>query len=179
MYDRFVAAATLLLILPIGYADGIYRRLSSVGGGVLIRGKRYPYAGTVTMDQIVVDVGNDAIDAVFVVSPNSHHGQQAIRAMKAAGNKVIGIMGARNRDLLILEDEFKMDRQLKQLTGQSLSDVVTRYDETGDRTKIEGFFLNFEAGTEDAVIEGRVKPVKDAITRLLEEGREARSGVFT
>ncbi len=28
-------------------------------------------------------------------------------AMNAAGNKVIGIMGARNRDLLILEDEFQ------------------------------------------------------------------------
>jgi len=28
-------------------------------------------------------------------------------AMKAAGNKVIGIIGARNKDLLILEDEFR------------------------------------------------------------------------
>ncbi len=48
--------------VPIGYADGVYRRLSSVGGEVLIRGKRYPYAGTVTMDQILIDVGGDDIE---------------------------------------------------------------------------------------------------------------------
>lgn len=47
--------------VPIGYADGIRRRLSAEGGAVLIRGKRYPFAGTVTMDQIVIDVGGDEI----------------------------------------------------------------------------------------------------------------------
>lgn len=59
---RPMPAAGKVVTVPIGYADGVYRRLSSVGGEVLIRGKRYPYAGTVTMDQIVVDVGNDAIE---------------------------------------------------------------------------------------------------------------------
>lgn len=44
--------------VPIGYADGVERRLSSVGGEVLIGGERYPFAGTVTMDQIVIDVGD-------------------------------------------------------------------------------------------------------------------------
>ncbi|MEN8115086.1 MAG: alanine racemase, partial [Actinomycetota bacterium] len=48
--------------VPVGYADGIPRRLSSVGGEVLIRGKRYPFAGTVTMDQVVVDVGDDPVE---------------------------------------------------------------------------------------------------------------------
>ena len=47
--------------VPVGYADGVPRRLSATGGGVLIRGKRYPLAGTVTMDQIVVDVGDDEV----------------------------------------------------------------------------------------------------------------------
>lgn len=47
--------------IPIGYADGISRRLSAEGGEVLIRGTRYSFAGTVTMDQIVVDVGDDAV----------------------------------------------------------------------------------------------------------------------
>ena len=46
--------------VPIGYADGVSRRLSDVGE-VLIRGERYPYAGTVTMDQIVVDVGDGPV----------------------------------------------------------------------------------------------------------------------
>lgn len=51
-----------VVTIPIGYADGMPRRLSATGGEVLIRGKRYPLAGTVTMDQIVVDVGDDPIE---------------------------------------------------------------------------------------------------------------------
>jgi alanine racemase len=45
--------------VPAGYADGIPRAWFDTGGGVLIRGHRRPLAGTVTMDQIVVDCGED------------------------------------------------------------------------------------------------------------------------
>jgi alanine racemase len=48
--------------VPIGYADGYPRALFPGGQEVLIRGKRYPLAGTVTMDQIVVDVGGDEVE---------------------------------------------------------------------------------------------------------------------
>ncbi len=44
--------------VPIGYADGLPRQLSALDGEVLIGGRRHPFAGTVTMDQIVVDVGD-------------------------------------------------------------------------------------------------------------------------
>jgi alanine racemase len=40
---------------PLGYADGVPRRLSSTGGEVIVAGCRRPIAGTVTMDQILVD----------------------------------------------------------------------------------------------------------------------------
>ena len=49
----------MIATVPIGYADGVRRRLSDVGGEVLIRGRRRPIAGTVTMDQILVDCGDD------------------------------------------------------------------------------------------------------------------------
>jgi alanine racemase len=45
--------------VPIGYADGVPRELFNKGYEVLIGGKRRPLAGMVTMDQIVVDCGND------------------------------------------------------------------------------------------------------------------------
>ncbi|MDH3605364.1 MAG: alanine racemase [Acidimicrobiia bacterium] len=48
--------------IPIGYADGITRRLAKIGGAVLIGGVRRPYAGIVTMDQIVVDMGDDPVE---------------------------------------------------------------------------------------------------------------------
>ena len=50
----------VIATVPIGYADGVRRRLSAVGGEVLIGGRRRPIAGTVTMDQILVDCGDDA-----------------------------------------------------------------------------------------------------------------------
>jgi alanine racemase len=48
---------SLVATVPIGYADGLPRRLFECGGTVLIRGVRRPFAGVVTMDQIVVDCG--------------------------------------------------------------------------------------------------------------------------
>jgi len=42
--------------LAVGYADGYQRHLSNRGAEVLVRGKRCPVLGRVTMDQIVIDV---------------------------------------------------------------------------------------------------------------------------
>ncbi|HEU5151769.1 MAG TPA: alanine racemase [Iamia sp.] len=52
--------ATTVATVPIGYADGVRRRLGEVGAEVLIGGRRRPIAGTVTMDQITVDCGPGA-----------------------------------------------------------------------------------------------------------------------
>ena len=52
--------SSVVATVPIGYADGLPRRLSFVGGEVLVGGRRRPIAGTVTMDQIMVDCGPDA-----------------------------------------------------------------------------------------------------------------------
>ncbi len=49
-------------IVPIGYADGVPRSYFEHGGEVLIAGERYPLAGTVTMDQIAVDLGDSSLD---------------------------------------------------------------------------------------------------------------------
>ncbi len=59
---------TRLAILPIGYADGVSRRLSN-RGHVLIRGQRAAMVGLVCMDMVLVDVtdirgvivGDDAV----------------------------------------------------------------------------------------------------------------------
>ncbi len=45
--------------VPVGYADGVPWRLGVTGGEVLIGGRRRPLAGSVTMDQILVDCGED------------------------------------------------------------------------------------------------------------------------
>jgi alanine racemase len=60
---RFVADRdTWLATLPIGYGDGIRRALSS-NCDVLIGGRRYPLVGTVSMDNVTVDLGPGPPDA--------------------------------------------------------------------------------------------------------------------
>jgi alanine racemase len=54
--DREATMATV----PIGYADGYLRSLSN-RGQVLIRGRRHPVAGMVTMDQLLVDCGDEPV----------------------------------------------------------------------------------------------------------------------
>jgi alanine racemase len=44
--------------VPIGYADGVPRNLGVVGAEVLVHGRRAPIAGTVTMDQLMIDAGD-------------------------------------------------------------------------------------------------------------------------
>jgi alanine racemase len=50
---------TMVATLPIGYADGVFRRLGERGQDVLIGGRRHPMVGVVTMDQVMVDLGPD------------------------------------------------------------------------------------------------------------------------
>jgi alanine racemase len=50
-----------LATVPVGYADGYPRQLTN-RGEVLIRGRRCAVAGTVTMDQLVVDCGDLEVD---------------------------------------------------------------------------------------------------------------------
>lgn len=44
---------------PVGYGDGYFRSMSHKAE-VLIRGKRYPVVGRISMDQIVVNIENDS-----------------------------------------------------------------------------------------------------------------------
>lgn len=59
-----LATRSTIATVPVGYADGLTRRLSATGGHVLVGGRRCPLAGTVTMDQITVDCGPAAPVAV-------------------------------------------------------------------------------------------------------------------
>jgi alanine racemase len=57
---RFVAERdTWLAVLPIGYGDG-WRRGCSNNADALIGGRRFPVVGTVSMDNLTVDLGPDA-----------------------------------------------------------------------------------------------------------------------
>jgi alanine racemase len=53
---------TTLGLVPLGYADGVPR--TATGHPlVLARGRRWPIAGTVCMDQFVIDFGDEPVAA--------------------------------------------------------------------------------------------------------------------
>jgi alanine racemase len=54
-YDRLIA------IVPVGYADGLNRRLGNRRGHLFIKGRRVPIIGNICMDMCMVDItGMDA-----------------------------------------------------------------------------------------------------------------------
>lgn len=71
---------TNVATIPLGYADGFPRGLWNTGGAVLIGGRRRPILGVVTMDQTMVDCGDDDVapgDEVVVIG---HQGAATITA---------------------------------------------------------------------------------------------------
>jgi alanine racemase len=66
--------------VPVGYADGVPRRLAGTGGQVLIGGRRLPIAGVVTMDQLTIDAGDVPIHVGDEVVLLGRQGDELIRA---------------------------------------------------------------------------------------------------
>jgi alanine racemase len=64
---------TTLVLVPVGYGDGIPRDLSR-GGEVVIGGARHPVVGAISMDQLIVDVGDAPVrlgdEVVLLGSPD-------------------------------------------------------------------------------------------------------------
>lgn len=74
---------TRIITVPVGYGDG-YRRALSNRGSVLIRGKRFPIAGSICMDQFMVDVGDAEIYVGDEVVLIGKQGDQEITLQEVA-----------------------------------------------------------------------------------------------
>lgn len=75
---------TTIATVPVGYADGYPRALTN-RGEVLIGGRRHRVAGTVTMDQLMVDCGDDPVEAGDEVVLIGRQGAAEVRAEELAG----------------------------------------------------------------------------------------------
>ena len=56
-------AETVVGTIPMGYADGLRRDSYRRGGQVIVGGQLRPIIGVVTMDQAMIDLGPNAVDA--------------------------------------------------------------------------------------------------------------------
>ncbi len=77
---------TRVATVPMGYADGLRRNAGHCGGKVLIGGKRYPIVGNVTMDQFLVDCGEDEVASGDEVVVLGAQGEDQIPAEEWAEN---------------------------------------------------------------------------------------------
>lgn len=78
--DHMVRAVTA----PVGYGDGYFRSMSNKAY-VLLRGKKYPVVGRISMDQIVINIEWDSgynDDEVILIGES---GQEAITCEDLAG----------------------------------------------------------------------------------------------
>jgi alanine racemase len=71
-------------VLPLGYGDGVRRGLSN-NAEVLVRGRRHPLVGTVSMDNVTIDLGpgSEVVpgDEAVLIGPQ---GEEEIRAEELA-----------------------------------------------------------------------------------------------
>ena len=81
---RALQSDSTVVTIPVGYADGLPRGLSD-SGEVLIGGRRHPLAGTVTMDQTLVDVGDMPVQVGDEAVLIGRQGDQEITADDWAG----------------------------------------------------------------------------------------------
>ena len=87
-YGRLFVAdgPTTLAVVPAGYADGLDRRLAG-HGHVLIRGRRAPIVGAVSMDMLTADVTGidvDPGDEVVIIGSQGEAAVQQIDAREMA-----------------------------------------------------------------------------------------------
>ena len=82
---RFIADSdTWIATLPIGYGDGVRRALTN-NCDVLVRGKRYPLVGTVSMDNVTIDLGPEpAVEAGDVATLIGTDGAERLTAEEMA-----------------------------------------------------------------------------------------------
>ena len=103
---RTLKQRSCIATLPIGYADGLPRGLWS-SGEVLIGGKRRAFAGVITMDQVMIDCGNDDVqvgDAAVLIGKQGESQITAndwARQMETIGYEIVcGISARVPRDYL-------------------------------------------------------------------------------
>jgi len=99
------AEDTTVATLPIGYADGVPRRLGTLpdrtGADVLLAGHRCPIVGVVTMDQCMVDVGElDVVvgdEAVLIGRQGDEHirAEEWAERLDTIGYEIVCGIGAR------------------------------------------------------------------------------------
>lgn len=110
--------ASLIATLPVGYADGYNRRLSN-RGDVLVRGRRAPVVGRVSMDLLTIDVTDVAGASV--------------------GDEVV-LLGSQESEVITVEEIASLIGTISYEVFCSVGARVPRVYREGDRARIGSRF---------------------------------------
>jgi alanine racemase len=101
---RFVAAeATTLATVPIGYGDGVRRALGN-NADVLVRGRRRPLRGAVSMDNVTLELGPDG--------GGVRRGDEAVLIGAQDGERILAEEWARRLDTINYEITCGISRRV-------------------------------------------------------------------
>jgi alanine racemase len=108
LHRHVTSGETTLALVPLGYADGVPRAAGGLGP-VQVGGRRRTIAGTVCMDQFVLDVGDAPVaagDEVLVFGPGDDGeptAQEWAEVLGTINYEIVTRVGARVPRVLVGE----------------------------------------------------------------------------
>ncbi|MDQ0745205.1 alanine racemase [Clavibacter sp. B3I6] len=177
--DHRTAGPSTLALVPLGYADGI-PRIAGPRASVLLNGRRFPVAGRIAMDQLVLDVGDLPVevgDTAVILGPGDRGeptAEEWAGWAETIGDEIVTRVGPRV-DRIHLHERATADEAVA--ADEVLSDELVPVATTDDMEELGRAFAR-ELGAGDLVVlSGPLGAGKTTFTRGLGEGLGVRGPV--
>ncbi|WP_317232645.1 alanine racemase [Clavibacter capsici] len=176
--DHRTAGPSTLALVPLGYADGI-PRIAGPRASVLLNGRRFPVAGRIAMDQLVLDVGDLPVevgDTAVVLGPGDRGeptAEEWAGWAETIGDEIVTRVGPRVDRIHLHEHDDAAATPADEVLSDELVPVAT----TDDMEELGRAFAR-ELGAGDLVVlSGPLGAGKTTFTRGLGEGLGVRGPV--
>ncbi|QOD43457.1 alanine racemase [Clavibacter zhangzhiyongii] len=179
--DHRTDGPSTLALVPVGYADGI-PRIAGPRASVLLNGRRFPVAGRIAMDQLVLDVGDLPVevgDTAVILGPGDRGEPTAedwAGWAETIGDEIVTRVGPRVVRIH-LHERATADERATAAADEILSDELVPVPTPDDMEELGRAFAR-ELGAGDLVVlSGPLGAGKTTFTRGLGEGLGVRGPV--
>ncbi|MFS4504623.1 alanine racemase [Clavibacter sp. Sh2141] len=182
--DHRTAGPSTLALVPLGYADGI-PRIAGPRASVLLNGRRFPVAGRIAMDQLVLDVGDLPVevgDTAVILGPGDRGeptAEEWAGWAETIGDEIVTRVGPRVDRIHLHEHAIADEAAAAEAAAadEVLSDELVPVATTDDMEALGRAFAR-ELGAGDLVVlSGPLGAGKTTFTRGLGDGLGVRGPV--